>query len=189
MNRRWRWCDESIQHWRSSPGRQWQGKTGHVLGGLLRRLRNRRPGPERKNPGRGRRVRHRLLASGGRRQGPRRGSDGGRRHRRVPVQRQHPHQRAGTHGPPAAQEVQGPGGLRVLRLRRLHPGTGQSVQPGRNLPDRVSRYPLDGEPTGRPATARDARPRRHAASARVLRFRAHAGTDRAGGLFPARMPA
>ena len=41
-------------------------------------------------------------------------------HRRLPVQRRHPHQRAGIHGPTDAAEVEGPGGLRLLRQRRLH---------------------------------------------------------------------
>ena len=50
-------------------------------------------------------------------------------HRRLPVQRRHPHQRAGIHGPTDAAEIEGPGGLRLLRQRGLHPRAGEHEQP------------------------------------------------------------
>ena len=56
-----------------------QGETGDLLGGLVRRLRNRRPGHRREDPRRGRGLRHRLLALRRRRQGPRRGENARRR--------------------------------------------------------------------------------------------------------------
>ena len=40
------------------------------------------------------------------------------RDRRLPLQRRHPHQRAGVHGPTDAAQIEGPRGLRLLRQRR-----------------------------------------------------------------------
>ena len=54
-------------------------------------------------------------------------------HRRLPVQRRHPHQRAGIHGPTDAAQVEGPGGLRLVRQRGLHSRPGQHEHPEGNL--------------------------------------------------------
>ena len=59
--------------------RQDQGQAGHLLGRLLRRMRDLHPADRREDPRRGRRLRHGLLPLHRRRQGPRRGEDARRR--------------------------------------------------------------------------------------------------------------
>ncbi len=77
------WSANTPRRWRCrNERREDQRQAGPLLGRLLRRLRDRRAGPERENPRRGRRLRHRPLAGGHRRQGPRRREHARRQHRR-----------------------------------------------------------------------------------------------------------
>ena len=99
------------------------------------------------------------LALRRRRQGPRRGEDARRQHRRLPVQRRHPHQRAGVHGPTAAPQVEGPGGLRLLRQRGLHPRAGQHEQPPGRSSTRSTRKARRPRRRTRRTSARSRRPR------------------------------
>ena len=63
------------------------------------------------------------------------GGDGRWRDHPVPVQRRHAQRRERTHRPTAAQEIQDPGCLRFLRLRRLHPRAGQLLSSIKEIVD------------------------------------------------------
>ena len=108
-----------------------------LLGGLLWRLRDRRRRAAREAPDRGSGGRYPLLAlrHGLQVQGCR--GDAGRAHRRLHVQRRDPHQRERAPGPPAAPEVEGAGGVRLLRLRGVHPRPGQPLRPPVHLRARL----------------------------------------------------
>ncbi len=91
-----------------------------------------------------------------------------------------------------AAQVEGPGGLRLLRQRRLH------SRAWRNLNNREAdlRHGLQGrlghragESARRPSAARDEGARGHAAPADLLRHAEDARPDGGGRLLPARLPA
>ncbi len=155
----------------------------------MRRVRDRPAGDQREDSRRGRGLRYRALAGGRGRQGPRRRKNGRPGDRRLPVQRSDPHQRAGVHGAALPPQVQGPGGLRLLRRRGLHSRAGQHEQPGGDLRELLRRNSHDRESQQGPSPAGDQGSRGDAPPAGVLRHGSHAGPDRARGLLPARLPA
>jgi coenzyme F420-reducing hydrogenase delta subunit len=144
--RRWRYQHERrLPPTATAAATKGQGQAGHVLGGLLRRLRNRRPGP--------RRPRSSMWP-------PRSTSSSGPgdRRPRSATSRRWPTARStcacSTAASAPASRSTWPtccgrspsaGGLRLLRHRRLHPGLANLSNREADLPDRT-RTPLDGEP-------------------------------------------
>ncbi len=117
----------------------------------VRRLRDRRPQHRREDP-RGRRpLRRRLLAVRDGRQVQGRRGHGRRLDPADPLQRRHPQQRERGAGAPPAPQVADPGGLRLLRQRRLHPRPGEPRQPRGDLRRRLRTAP---PPTTRTASGR-----------------------------------
>ena len=113
---------------RNDRGLAMQTEIRHVLGGGLRRLRDRRAQHQRQDSRSGCELRRGLLACGDGREIQRRRSNGGRQHPAHPVQRRDPHRRERADGETAAAQIASAGGLRFVRRRRLHPRSGQSLQ-------------------------------------------------------------